>query len=73
MSDIIVNSIKKDAIINVPITTVEILQYHSILLKHLDGVFELDNESWSIIETFCSKIDECARNQNLTETLKVKF
>lgn len=73
MSDMIVNSIKKDAIVNVPINTDEILKFHSILLKHLDNVFNLDDESWSIIEAFCTKIDEHAKNQNLIEPLKLKL
>jgi hypothetical protein len=73
MSRIYVNAIKKNAIIKVPFNTDDITRLHRILLKHLDSKFSLDDESWGTIESLCSKIDECARLQNQTESKEVNF
>jgi len=73
MSRIYVNAIKKDAIIKVPFNTNDIAKLHCILLKHLDNKVSLDDESWQTVESLCSKIDECARMQNQTESKEVNF
>lgn len=73
MSKTYLSSLKKDAVIQVPIGTEDIAKLHSILLKHLDSQISLDNTSWEIIETLCRKIDACAEEQNLTELKEIKF
>ena len=73
MSKTYVSSLRKDAIIQVPITSDDIAKLHSILLKHLDNQISLDDNSWAAIEKLCSKIDRCAEEQNLTETREVNF
>ena len=73
MSKMYVNTIKKDAVIQVPVTTDEISQFHTILLKHLDNQVKLDDKSWQIIEEFCSKIDCYAAQQNQTESKELEL
>ena len=73
MSKTYMSSLKKDAVIQVPITTDDIAKLHSILLKHLDDQISLDDISWKTIERLCSKIDACAEQQNLTELKEIQF
>ncbi len=73
MSKTYVTSLRKDAVIQVPITSDDIAKLHSILLKHLDSQISLDDNSWAAIEKLCNKIDACAEEQNLTETREVNF
>jgi len=68
-----VSVLKKDAIIQVPFTTNDISQLHSILLRHLDDQCKLDDTSWSIIESLCGKIDRFAATQNQTESKELNF
>jgi hypothetical protein len=73
MSKTYVNSLKKDAIVQVPMSTDDIAKLHTLLLKHLDNQISLDDKSWKVIEELCSKIDKCADKQNLTELKEVNF
>jgi RNA:NAD 2'-phosphotransferase (TPT1/KptA family) len=73
MSKTYVSSLRKDAVIQVPITSDDIAKLHSILLKHLDNQISLDDNSWAAIEKLCNKIDRCAEEQNLTELREVNF
>lgn len=73
MSKTYMNSLKKNAIVQVPITTDDIAKLHTILLKHLDNQISLDDRSWEIIQKLCSKIDTCAEEQNLTELKEIEF
>jgi hypothetical protein len=73
MSKTYMSSLKKDAVIQVPVTTDDIAKLHSILLKHLDNKISLDPRSWEIIEKLCYKIDACAEEQNLTELKEIEF
>jgi len=73
MSKTYVTSLRKDAVIQVPITSDDIAKLHSVLLKHLDSQINLDNKSWDVIERLCNKIDRCAEEQNLTESREVNF
>lgn len=73
MSKTYMSSLKKDAVVQVPMSTEDIAKLHTILLKHLDNQISLDDKSWEIIEALCSKIDKCADKQNLTELKEVNF
>jgi RNA:NAD 2'-phosphotransferase (TPT1/KptA family) len=73
MSKTYVTVLKKNAIIQVPFTTDDISQLHSILLRHLDDQCKLDDRSWATIESLCGKIDRYAENQNQTESKEVNF
>jgi RNA:NAD 2'-phosphotransferase (TPT1/KptA family) len=73
MSKTYMSSLKKDAVVQVPMSTEDIAKLHSILLKHLDSQISLDDRSWETIERLCSKIDKCADKQNLTELKEVNF
>lgn len=73
MSKLNVSFLKKGAVVNVPLSTGEIANLHSLLLKHLDDQISLDDISWDIITNLCHKIDACAEQQNLTEPKEVNF
>jgi hypothetical protein len=73
MSKTYVSSLRKDAVIQVPITSGDIAKLHSVLLKHLDSQITLDDNSWDTLEKLCNKIDRCAEEQNLTELREVNF
>lgn len=73
MSKTYLSSIKKGAVINVPVTTEDIARLHSILLRHLDSQCSLDDKSFETIERLCHKIDVCASEQNQTELKEVNF
>lgn len=68
-----IDVIKQGAVINVPFTTGDIRALQMILLKNLDNQVQLDQTSWDTIEQLCSKVDECAKDQNLTQSREISF
>jgi hypothetical protein len=73
MAKTYVNVIKKDAVINVPFTTNDIVKLQAILLKHLDKKVSIDDESWNTLEELCDRIDQNAINQDKMESKEVSF
>lgn len=73
MSKTYVTVLKRNAHIEVPFTTDEVAQLHSILLRHLDDQCKLDDTSWNTINSLCSKIDEYAELQNQTISKEIQF
>jgi hypothetical protein len=68
-----VNVIRKDAVISVPFTCKDVSAYQTVLLKHISGDIQLDDQSWQIIEELCTRIDNQAEEQNLTESKSIEF
>jgi hypothetical protein len=68
-----VDVIKQGAVINVPFTCKDITALQTILLKNLDSQIKLDDLSWNTIESLCSRIDNCAKDQDLTESKEISF
>lgn len=68
-----IDVIKQGAVINVPFTTGDIRALQMILLKNLDNQVQLDQTSWDTIEQLCSKVDQCAKDQNLTQSREISF
>jgi len=68
-----VDVIKTNAVVNVPFTTKDVAALQLILLKNLDHRINLDDISWSIIEGLCTRIDDCAKEQNLIESKEISF
>lgn len=73
MPNTYVDVIKKDAVIHVPFTASDILALQTILLKNLDHKIEIDDVSWETIENLCSRVDQCAKEQNMTEPREISF
>lgn len=69
----LVSVLKNDAVINVQVTVEDVAALQSILLKHLDKQIKLDDSSWNIIQEFCERIDDEARNQDQTETRELEM
>lgn len=65
--------LKNDALIMVPFTTVDVSALQSILIRHINGEATLDEVSWKTIETFCTRIDDCAADQHQMESKEVEF
>ena len=68
-----IDVIKQGAVVNVPFTTQDISALHVILLKNLDDQIKLDKTSWDTIEQLCSKVDQCAKDQKLTQSKEISF
>ena len=47
--------------------------YGRLCKLRITNKVSLDDESWQTVESLCSKIDECARMQNQTESKEVNF
>ena len=73
MSKTYFNVLKKDALVNVPFTTNQVSELHSILLRHLDNQCNLDDKSWKTIESLCHDIDRYANMQKQFESKEVHF
>ena len=73
MPNTYVDVIRRDAVISVPFTLADITALQTILLKNLDKRITLDDKSWDTIEDLCTKIDQCAKEQNLTESKEISF
>jgi len=73
MSKTYVTVLKRNALIEVPFTTDDVAQLHSILLRHLDDQCKLDDRSWDTIKSLCAKIDRYAEIQNQTVPKEVNF
>lgn len=73
MPNTYVDVIKQGAVINVPFTSNDIAALQTILLKNLDNQIKLDDTSWNTIEGLCSRVDHCAKDQNLTESKEISF
>jgi hypothetical protein len=73
MPNTYVDVIKKNVVINVSFTLADVTALQTILLKHLEHKITLDDKSWNIIEDLCTKVDQCAKDQNLTESKEISF
>lgn len=73
MPNTYVDIIKKDAVVQVPVTNRDIVALQSILLRSIEHKISLDDSSWETIENLCARIDECAKEQNLTESRIIEF
>lgn len=73
MSKTFVNVFKTDAQVDVSLSTSDIHAIQSILLRHLNGVIELDEKSWNTIQDLCEKIEQSAIMQDQMERKEVEF
>lgn len=73
MSKTFVNVFKTDAQVNVSLSTSDIHAIQAILLRHLNGVTELDEKSWNTIQDLCEKIEQSAIMQDQMERKEVEF
>lgn len=73
MAKTYVSIVKRNAVINVPFTTSDIFELHSILLRNLDDQNVLDNKTRESINNLCERIEACAKEQNQTESKEVNF
>lgn len=73
MAKTYVSVVKRNAVINVPFTTFDIFELHSILLRNLDDQNVLDNKTRESINNLCERIEACAKEQNQTESKEVNF
>jgi hypothetical protein len=68
-----VDVIKEGAVINVPFTSADVAALQAILLKSLNHQVKIDDASWNTIEGLCLRVDQCAKDQNLTHSHEISF